>query len=77
MPIGEEIFPKGCWLAYMDDGQLSPPGNSFMLAQRVNEWEGKGAEQPCYGCGKDDCTVRVVQYHEEEKRWLVKPKFAL
>jgi len=20
MAIGEEVFPKGCWLAYMDDG---------------------------------------------------------
>jgi hypothetical protein len=72
--IGEEIFQKECWMAYMDDGKLSPVGKMFMEAQRLSEWNSNGAEHPCYGCRKDDCKIRQVNYHDDLKRYMVKPK---
>jgi hypothetical protein len=77
MAIGEEIFQKECWMAYCDDGKLSPVGKMFMEVQRLSEWQGKVAEHPCYGCRKDDCKVRRIQYHDDVNKFIVKPKIGL
>ena len=74
MAIEEDIFPEDCWLAFLEDGSLSPAAKAFMHQQRLDEWQGKGAEHPCYGCKKDDCEVRAVEYHNDSNKYIVKPK---
>ena len=73
MAIGEEIFPEGCGVFYQD-GKLHPLGQLFMEEQRLNEWQKRGAEHPCYGCDEPVCVVRTVEYHDEMKRYVVGPE---
>lgn len=74
MAVDENIFPNSCYMAFMDNGEFSPTAKVFLAEQRLRDWRGHGAEQPCFGCGVDDCTVRVVQYHDQSKRYISPPK---
>lgn len=74
MAVGENIFPDGCYMAFMNNGKLSPTAQVFLAEQRLRDWRGYGAEQPCFGCRVDDCTVRVAQYHDQSKRYISPPK---
>ncbi len=74
MSVGEEIFPEGCLMAYMDNGKLSPTGTMFMEEQRISDWSGQGVEHPCYGCRVDDCGTRQVEYHYDMKKFIILPR---
>ena len=76
MAIDETIFPKGCTLGLNTDRTMTPLGKIIFEATYFNEMNGNGAEQPCYGCRKDECKERGIEYHDDEKRFIIKPTHA-
>ncbi len=76
MAVGEDIFPKGCWLHHSDDGRLSDGAAVLLEMATMDDWNGQGAEHPCYGCRVDPCQVRQVEYHDAAHRYIVPPRGA-
>ena len=75
MAVDETIFPDGCYMAFEDNGRLSPSAAEFLKEQTRNDWRGMGIEHPCFGCGmEDDCTARAVKYHDQDNRYISLPK---
>lgn len=74
MSIDQTIFPNNCYLAFMDNGSLSPTAELFLKEQTLQDWEGMGAEHPCFGCRVDDCNSMVVKYHDGNHKYIPPPK---
>jgi hypothetical protein len=73
MAVDKSIFPDDCYMAGRDNGKLSPMAEAFLEGQKLMDWNGQGAEHPCFGCGFD-CAVRVVKYHDQTKKYIAPPK---
>jgi len=37
MAVDENIFPKSCYMAFMDNGQVSPTAQLFLAEQRLRD----------------------------------------
>ena len=72
--MDQSIYPKDCYAAYDSDGNFSIPAGAFLIHQLQENLKGNGEEHPCYGCSIDDCTVRVVKYHDEKNRYVTPPR---
>jgi len=71
MAVGEEIFPKGCKIAYFGN-QISALARMTIEEQRSNERNGYGVEHPCYDCGSV-CEIGNEIYRNKKKRFIVDP----
>lgn len=71
MPVGEEIFPEGCKIAYFGN-QISALARMLLEEQQSNERNGYGVEHPCYDCGSA-CEIKKGIYRNEKRRFIIPP----
>jgi hypothetical protein len=75
MPVGKEIFPRGCGTCLRGDGGATRLGELFIREQNASESEGNGVEHPCYSCVCSSCGVRQACHKDNENRYIREPAY--